>query len=151
MAGIPENIMFLNLPAFQRVRFNELPKKAEKSGALYFVRDDQDAPIGIALSDEHLDVKFYSIIQVIDAEGIPFDGTAYGIIADNIGDVIIHLIKGMPPKDNLTADRDPGENDTEGFSPGSQWFNHDNRVLWVCRCIKDKVATWTPMAHGYGY
>ncbi len=57
-----------------------------------------------------------------------------------------YLIK----KNNMMATTDPTSSDYIGYSAGSQWFNHSNGLLWVCKSINGTTATWTPMASGYG-
>ena len=63
---------------------------------------------------------------------------------------LINEIKKYLVKHNMTAVTDPTENDHENFNPGSMWFNHTKKRLWVCKNIQDEIAEWTPLTTGYG-
>jgi hypothetical protein len=51
----------------------------------------------------------------------------------------------IAPKDNWKATTDPTPQDYDGYSPGSQWFNHATGRLWVCKAINGNAAVWTVM------
>src|SRR5690625_4242904 len=58
---------------------------------------------------------------------------------------------GVPPeewqrkaKNNYNATTDPGygDDETEGYTEGSLWFNRDDQTAWVCLSAQTNNATW---------
>src|SRR5699024_6929181 len=47
-------------------------------------------------------------------------------------------------KNNYTAHEDPdlGNDETEGYTEGSIWFNRDTNTAWVCLNAQTNNATW---------
>lgn len=50
--------------------------------------------------------------------------------------------------DNLAATTDPavGNDGTQGYHAGSQWFNKSTRVIWMCSDASTGAAVWSPMS-----
>lgn len=60
---------------------------------------------------------------------------------------------GFKPLDNFAATTPPGVgNDiTQGYSVGSQWFNTSTGVRWFCRDASSGAAVWVPDSAHPGY
>lgn len=57
--------------------------------------------------------------------------------------------KKIRPFNNFTATVDPssGDDQTQGYTPGSRWFNTSTGILWTCLSAATGAASWAQHNH----
>ncbi len=70
------------LPVFRKVVASKIPIKAERPGAIYFVKNDDGTPLGIALGEDDESLKFYAALPTQGDTGAVGAAGANGVTYD---------------------------------------------------------------------
>jgi len=87
------------------------------------------------------------MVDGLDTVGVCFEAELTAGEITTLNDAIalyVYIEPTLEPLNNFIGTRDPDENDddTDGWSAGSQWFNHANKKHWECVDPATGAADW---------